>query len=315
MNFYTTAGQMALGTRLRQLADVFMGNAEQIYRLYEVDLDPRWFPVFYMLTVKDSAGITELANDIGQTHPAVSQVVKSMMARDIVTTEKCPEDARVNRVTLTDKGKRIAENLAVQCIDVEAAVKNMLSMAGSNLWSELDAIEREMEQKSFYDRVIETRKAREQANVEIIDYQPKYKKPFKDLNVAWIETYWDMEPADYKILDNPKDIINQGGYIAVALYQGNPVGVCALVKMNDESYELAKMAVSDAAKGIGIGKRLGQHMIEKARSLGAKRVYLESNTILEPAINLYHKLGFQRVSGQDSPYQRCNIQMELLLKD
>lgn len=85
--------------------------------------------------------------------------------------------------------------------------------------------------------------------------------------------------------------------------------------MNDESYELAKMAVSDSAKGIGIGKRLGQHMIEKARSLGAKRVYLESNTVLEPAINLYHKLGFQRVSGQDSPYQRCNIQMELLLKD
>ncbi|RYY25293.1 MAG: MarR family transcriptional regulator, partial [Chitinophagaceae bacterium] len=49
------------------------------------------------------------------------------------------------------------------------------------------------------------------------------------------------------------------------------------------------------------------------RELGARKVYLESNTKLEPAINLYYKLGFKKIAGAPSPYERCNIQMELEL--
>ena len=57
-----------------------------------------------------------------------------------------------------------------------------------------------------------------------------------------------------------------------------------------------------------------QAVIEKARSLGASKIFLESNTRLKPAINLYHKLGFKKVSGHASPYERSNIQMELVLE-
>ena len=58
---------------------------------------------------------------------------------------------------------------------------------------------------------------------------------------------------------------------------------------------------------------LGEAIIKRAKELGVKRVYLESNTILTPAINLYRKLGFTEFAGETSPYQRCNIQMELFL--
>ena len=267
-----------------------------------------------MLTVKQSAGITELAEDIGQTHPAVSQVVRSMIKAGIVSSEKCLTDARINRVALTSAGKLIAAKLAPQCEDVNTAVEDIFSSTGSNLWSELDAIERELEEKDLYQRVIHARKEREYGNIEIVPYRPKYKKPFKDLNVAWIEKHWEMENSDYKALEKPtENIINKGGYIAIALHQHRAVGTCALMKMSNGSFELAKMAVADEVKGMGIGFLLGQHVIAKAKELEAGTVYLESNTLLSPAINLYRKLGFQRVSGNDSPYNRCNIQMELHL--
>jgi GNAT superfamily N-acetyltransferase len=83
--------------------------------------------------------------------------------------------------------------------------------------------------------------------------------------------------------------------------------------MEDGGFELAKMAVAPGAKGKGIGLLLGQACIDKARALGAGRVYLESNTKLRPAISLYHKLGFRKIAGPPSPYERCNIQMELRL--
>jgi len=122
-----------------------------------------------------------------------------------------------------------------------------------------------------------------------------------------------MENGDFKILDHPEEyILDRGGDILFALYHGKTVGACALVKMDDNYFELAKMAVSPEVKGKGIGFMLGNAAIEKAKEQGAKRLYLESNTILKPAINLYHKLGFKKITGPPSPYERSNIQMELI---
>lgn len=159
-------------------------------------------------------------------------------------------------------------------------------------------------------------KGKQSKSIKMVDYEPKYQRAFRALNKEWIETYFVMEEADYKALDNPDEyILQSGGAIVVALYDNKPAGVCALIKMNDGPYdfELAKMAVSPEYKGKGIGYQLGTAIIKKAIDLKAKAIYLESNTKLTPAINLYRKLGFTEVTGKNTPYERCNIQMELEL--
>ncbi|AWX43158.1 hypothetical protein HME9304_00145 [Flagellimonas maritima] len=151
---------------------------------------------------------------------------------------------------------------------------------------------------------------------EIIPYSNIYKDSFKALNEEWITKYFVMEEMDIISLNNPKEyILDKGGYIAVALLKKEPVGVCALLKSNRKGFdfELAKMGVSRKAQGKGIGKLLAIHIIEKAKSLGAKKIYLESNSVLIPAIRLYEKLGFTSISGASSPYERSDIQMELVL--
>ena len=153
--------------------------------------------------------------------------------------------------------------------------------------------------------------------MKIVDYKPKYREAFKQLNQWWIEQYFTMETADYKALDFPeKNIIEKGGYIIFALHEGEAVGTCALMKLEhlDYDYELAKMGVHPEFHGQGIGYLLGKAVIEKARSLGATTLYLESNTKLTPALNLYRKLGFQEVQAHESPYERSNIQMVLTMR-
>ncbi len=153
-------------------------------------------------------------------------------------------------------------------------------------------------------------------NIAIADYNPTYAKAFKALNEEWISQHFVMEEADHKALDNPQSyILDKGGYIIMALYNNEPVGTCALIKMEHEKYdyELAKMAVSPKVQGKGIGWLMAKAVMEKAKSIGAKWLYLESNTKLTPAITLYEKMGFVRVDGLASPYERCNIKMELEL--
>lgn len=152
--------------------------------------------------------------------------------------------------------------------------------------------------------------------IEIVDFETKYRTAYRDLNVEWISAYFEMEETDYRMLENPEGyVLERGGFIKVALLNGEPVGVGAMVKMRDPEYdfEMAKMAVSPKAQGKKIGWLLAQSLIGKARELGARKIYLESNTVLKSAINLYYKLGFQEIEGRTTPYKRVNIQMELAL--
>lgn len=150
------------------------------------------------------------------------------------------------------------------------------------------------------------------SEVQIIDYNESYKEAFKTINQQWIERHFEMEEIDLKALNNPKEyILDKGGHIVVALLEGEPVGVCALIKMDhpEFDFELAKMGVTPKAQGKGVGFKIGQELVKKAQKIGAKTIYLESNTLLKPAINLYKKLGFKEIEGTNSPYQRCDIQM------
>lgn len=148
--------------------------------------------------------------------------------------------------------------------------------------------------------------------VQIVNYEPQYASAFKQLNEEWITQYFKMEETDHKSLNDPEGyIINKGGHILVVLDQQEPVGICALIKMDDgvHGYELAKMAVSPKMQGQKIGWLLGKAALDRAYELGATKVYLESNTRLIPAINLYRKLGFKEIIGNPTPYERCDIQM------
>lgn len=150
--------------------------------------------------------------------------------------------------------------------------------------------------------------------VQIVSFNPSYKNDFKRLNEEWIRTYFEMEEADFKALDHPEEyIINKGGKILMALYHAEVIGTCALIKMNATDFELAKMAVQPNYQNLKIGWILGNEIIQLALSLGAQKLYLESNTKLVSAIKLYEKLGFKKIESSSSPYKRCNIQMELLL--
>lgn len=314
MTFYEKTGKMALGSRLRRLSELITEDAAQIYKMYGVDLQPRWFPVFYVLSNKDEMTITEIANEIGHSHVSVSQIVKSMLKKGYVVEKNHKQDKRKTVVALSKAGREISEKIQDQYEDVQGAIEQALSETNHDIWRAIDEWEHLLQRKTLIRRVEEQRKIRESGKVEVVDFTMKYRHAFKALNEEWISTYFKMEAADYQALDHPKKyILDKGGHIFIALYDGEPVGTCAMMNMGNGVYELAKMAVSPKAQGKNIGWLLGQAVITKAKSLHAKSLYLESNTKLKPAINLYYKLGFQKVTGHPSPYERCNIQMELVL--
>ena len=151
--------------------------------------------------------------------------------------------------------------------------------------------------------------------MEIIPFRPELAGAFKALNEAWITTLFALEPRDQEVLDDPQgEIIAGGGEVLFALEDGEPVGCCALIKLADGGFELAKMTVTDRHKGKGYGRALLAAAVAWAKAADATRLYLETNSALGPAISLYRTFGFREITPKvPSPYARADVIMELTL--
>lgn len=75
--------------------------------------------------------------------------------------------------------------------------------------------------------------------------------------------------------------------------------------------ELVKLYVAGSHKGLGIGKALMQHAINRAKELGYTHLYLESFPELGEAVRLYERMDFKvlRQPLGDSGHFACNLWM------
>lgn len=318
MDFFEQTGKLAIGSRLRMLTDKVTADAAMIYEMFGINLKPKWFPVFFVLSRGEAKTITSIAKEIGHSHPSVSNIIKEMVAKGIVKETKDKSDGRINRVVLSAKGKKMSDSFFEQCVDVTAAVERIIQQTQNDLWKAIEEWEIQLSEKSLLDRVKEEKRLRESKDIKVVPYDFCYRSAFRSLNEEWITAHWKMEEADYKALDHPQEyILDKGGYIFVALYKDKPVGVCALCKLDDPTYdyELAKLAVSPEVQGKGIGILLCETVICKAKELHARKIFLESNTLLKPAIRLYRKLGFKELTEYHPAYERGDIQMELIIEE
>lgn len=153
--------------------------------------------------------------------------------------------------------------------------------------------------------------------VNIREFKPGDEACFRELNQEWITRYFRIEEKDEEALTDPQSgILASGGRIFLAHIDDQCVGCCALVRSGATEFEVAKMAVTAACRGSGIGRKLLHAVVEAARSAGARRLYLETNHVLAPAVRLYESIGFKHVPPNrivPSAYARADVYMEMTL--
>lgn len=150
--------------------------------------------------------------------------------------------------------------------------------------------------------------------VTIIPFSTDLKEEIKTLNLEWLKKYFKVEAKDEKMLSDPQgEIIDKGGMIFYCKYKNKIVGTVSLLKIDDTTSELSKMAVTNDVQGLGIGQKLLEHCLIIANQKGIKKLVLYSNRKLLPAIYLYKKFGFLEVTLEDSLYERADIKMEKII--
>lgn len=151
--------------------------------------------------------------------------------------------------------------------------------------------------------------------MEIITYSPAYAKDFRDLNIAWLEKYFWVEPHDEEVLGKPQTyIIDPGGEIFLVKIDEEIIGTLAFMKIENGVFELTKMSITPAYQGKKIGQELMEFALEHAKRMGWTALIIYSNRKLENAIYIYKKFGFKEIPiEENNPYGRGDIKLALNL--
>lgn len=150
--------------------------------------------------------------------------------------------------------------------------------------------------------------------MEIIEYHKKYEKDFIELNTAWVEKYFVMEQEDRDILYHTEDFLKKGGMIFFAVENDKVLATCMVFPYGDNVWEICKLAANEKYQGNGAGSAVFKACMDYAINRGAEKITLISNHILKPALHIYEKFGFKRVSlNRGEEYERADVQCEYIV--
>jgi len=295
------------------MGEALTAQVAKILVQQNIEFEPRALYILMLLKEVELKSISETAVLLGMTHPAVVQLVNHLVNVDLIIQSKSDMDKRKTLIQLTEKGKNTLKSIEPVLAEINNSINSMMNEIDPGLEYALSRFDEKIGKKALLRNVLANLKEKEIEEVRIVSFRKKYKDDFLKLNSEWLQEYFEVEQEDKRILNNPEEeIIKKGGEVFFALLDEQVVGTCAVLKVDDRSYELTKMAVIERAKGKQIGKKLALTVIGYAVDKSARKLILSTSPKLVAALNLYKKIGFITVlKDDDHRYKRELIHMEL----
>jgi ribosomal protein S18 acetylase RimI-like enzyme/DNA-binding transcriptional ArsR family regulator len=311
VEFVNELGLVALGSRLRGISERLYSIADEVYAAQGLAIQGRWFPLLRLLHDRGPRTVGEIAEAIGQTHSAVSQLADRLTRDGWLRAVVDRADRRLRRLSLTAKADAALRDAKPIWRAIQDVLDTHCRAAGIDVLGTLGAFGAVLE-APLADEIARRALALRADAVQVVPFRSELREHFYRLNADWLRRYFYLEEIDHRVLSHPEEeIIAPGGAIFFALSGDNVVGTCALKLDADGVYELSKMAVDPAAQGLGIGRRLIDATIAEFGRRKGRTLFLESNSRLTPAVRLYESAGFehQPTTKPDSHYQRSDVYM------
>lgn len=313
---YLIFESLELSGKLKRLSQLVVNESKKV--LFEIiqGIEQNQFLILSLLSEKDYLSVNQISSYLKITHPAAVQLLNKLIKKNYVIKYDSPDDKRITLVKLTDEGKSVFEQLKNSAEKIEISLKEIIDEVDPKFLITLNTIEEKLKTKGIFERVKEKIKEEQLKSIKIVKHDDRYNRIFKELNLVWLNKFFEVEDEDKKALEDPNEYyLKNGGEIFFALIDNKVVGTCAIKRIDKKTFELSKMAVNEEHQGKQIGKKLAFTAIGYAVEENAEKIILETSPRLVAAINLYKKLGFQIVDEPlKTKYKRALIKMELNLK-
>lgn len=125
-----------------------------------------------------------------------------------------------------------------------------------------------------------------------------------------IAIYLEIQNYDDELLDLEKKYGLPDGRLYIAYIDEKPAGCVALRKLDDTNCELKRLFVRPEFRGQNLGHILIKQIIDDAKAVGYKNLFLDTLPFLKSAIYLYKKFGFT----ETEPYNNSPVDTTIFMK-
>lgn len=145
-------GYANLDTRLKRISDQMTHSLRAMYRDLDMDTEPNWYLVFWIVNDQPSVSVMEIANKLKFTHQSVINMTNKMINKGYLSSEKDSVDKRKTIFKLTQKAE---DNFPLFKQIWEIGKKVTLDLLNQNteIMKHLELIETNLEKSSFGERI------------------------------------------------------------------------------------------------------------------------------------------------------------------
>lgn len=286
-------GFLAGGSRFRRIYEKMQIDGDKAYKEVGVNFKSSWFPVYYVLSKSQQPQtIMEITNQIAFSHITVNNIIKELEKGELINIAPNPNDKRSKLISLSENGIVLLKQMQPIWSSFSAALKNILTSGHPDIVNILKRIDTELSRNPLNERL----RNQNVEQVYILDYKPSLKKHFYELAGHWLLGLLKgrLEEEDKFTLNNP-DIayLQQGGFVFYAQYRNEIVGCIALKRLDEDTFEFAKLFIDPKHRNLGIATKLIDRCISRCKENEAKELWLQTTMSMPLAHKLYYKLGFE----------------------
>ncbi|MGD8325648.1 MAG: helix-turn-helix domain-containing GNAT family N-acetyltransferase [Sphingomonadales bacterium] len=231
----------------------------------------------------------EVGNILRMDAGYLSRIVSGLESQGLIERTPSPENAKRLALTLTDRGREVSAKLdAASAEEVSALLAPLSEIERRQLVGAMHRIRRVLGDISN-DRTFILRDP-ESGDLGWITHKQGilYAKEF--------DWDWTYEALVAEIVGQfAKDFIPGKEKCWIAEREGEIVGSVFLVRQDDKTAKLRLLYVDEAARGLGLGRRLVDECIRFARACGYKRMTLWTTNAQASARRIYEATGFKRI--------------------
>ncbi len=112
----------------------------------------------------------------------------------------------------------------------------------------------------------------------------------------------DFQEFSKELEELPGPYSPPAGCLLLAKVNGEPAGCVALKRFQGGICEMKRLFVRPSFRGMGLGRKLAEEVIQRAAGIGYEMMYLDTLMSLSEAMKLYRRLGFsERESYYENP--------------
>jgi predicted GNAT family N-acyltransferase/DNA-binding MarR family transcriptional regulator len=297
---------LVLGNLLQRLTENLRKEAQLFYRSQNIDFEPKWFPVIYVLSQQKAISVVELSQEIGYSHPTTISLLKELEKKELIGSAKDAKDERKRLITLTEKANELIQQLQpLWAVMSQALVE--LTATENNLYKAITEVNQNLKTKNLFDRMTTIKEMNLSTPEKAIETNIKVEKiEDQKLESIAFAIRRQVFVEEQNVSQERESMDDAEAIHYLATVNGLPAGA-ARYRIMEKGAKIERIAVLNSYRGKKVGEAILNKIVEDLHD--QKKIYLYAQVNASP---FYIKNGFRQTNNYFLDAGIEHVEMDLI---